>query len=88
AKQGRQVEKNRLGNEDGANGLIFQRLLRVAAVVISLCSDKVSFRCLVCLRARVCYAARARAERLDLRCVEHFAAVFAGVEFHFGFSNG
>ncbi|WP_216597537.1 hypothetical protein, partial [Pseudomonas coronafaciens] len=25
-KQGRQVEKNRLGNEDGANGLIFQRL--------------------------------------------------------------
>ncbi|WP_221033912.1 hypothetical protein, partial [Pseudomonas amygdali] len=28
AKQGRQVEKNRLGNEDGANGLIFQRLLK------------------------------------------------------------
>ncbi|WP_232925844.1 hypothetical protein, partial [Pseudomonas syringae] len=28
AKQGRQVEKNRLGNEDGANGLIFQRLPR------------------------------------------------------------
>ncbi|WP_247618048.1 hypothetical protein, partial [Pseudomonas syringae] len=28
AKQGRQVEKNRLGNEDGANGLIVQRLLR------------------------------------------------------------
>ncbi|WP_218962277.1 hypothetical protein, partial [Pseudomonas syringae] len=27
AKQGRQVEKNRLGNEDGANGLIVQRLL-------------------------------------------------------------
>ncbi|WP_218962279.1 hypothetical protein, partial [Pseudomonas syringae] len=26
AKQGRQVEKNRLGNEDGANGLIVQRL--------------------------------------------------------------
>ncbi|WP_235378697.1 hypothetical protein, partial [Pseudomonas meliae] len=25
-KQGRQVEKNRLGNEDGANGLIVQRL--------------------------------------------------------------
>ncbi|WP_218962274.1 hypothetical protein, partial [Pseudomonas syringae] len=30
AKQGRQVEKNRLGNEDGANGLIVQRLLSVA----------------------------------------------------------
>ncbi|WP_247618044.1 hypothetical protein, partial [Pseudomonas syringae] len=29
AKQGRQVEKNRLGNEDGANGLIVQRLLSV-----------------------------------------------------------
>ncbi|WP_439800443.1 hypothetical protein, partial [Pseudomonas savastanoi] len=28
AKQGRQVEKNRLGNEDGANGLIVQRLPR------------------------------------------------------------
>ncbi|WP_247618050.1 hypothetical protein, partial [Pseudomonas syringae] len=28
AKQGRQVEKNRLGNEDGANGLIVQRLLK------------------------------------------------------------
>ncbi|WP_216597559.1 hypothetical protein, partial [Pseudomonas coronafaciens] len=34
AKQGRQVEKNRLGNEDGANGLIFQRLLS--------CTDKLT----------------------------------------------
>ncbi|WP_257215813.1 HNH endonuclease signature motif containing protein, partial [Pseudomonas syringae] len=31
AKQGRQVEKNRLGNEDGANGLIVQRLPRTRA---------------------------------------------------------
>ncbi|WP_218963496.1 hypothetical protein, partial [Pseudomonas syringae] len=35
AKQGRQVEKNRLGNEDGANGLIVQRLLSVSDFYIN-----------------------------------------------------
>ncbi|WP_235378776.1 hypothetical protein, partial [Pseudomonas meliae] len=32
-KQGRQVEKNRLGNEDGANGLIVQRLPNAKGMV-------------------------------------------------------
>ncbi|WP_234710512.1 hypothetical protein, partial [Pseudomonas amygdali] len=34
AKQGRQVEKNRLGNEDGANGLIVQRLPKSVIVLM------------------------------------------------------
>ncbi|WP_419178795.1 hypothetical protein, partial [Pseudomonas syringae] len=36
AKQGRQVEKNRLGNEDGANGLIVQRLLKFLGSTVGI----------------------------------------------------